>query len=205
MGVLGTIFMGIASPTESASVGAAGSIACAAINRRLNWPMIKDACYSTLKVSAMALWIIIAAFSFKAVFIGVGGPQLASDFASGLDVPPIAIILFMQLSYMFLGCFLEEVTIIMITMPVYLPIVTGLGFDPVWFGVLFLVNMQMAMLTPPFGYGLFYMRGVAPPGVTIGDIYKSIIPFIPLQLIGLFLVLFIPQLALWLPNLVFGL
>jgi TRAP-type mannitol/chloroaromatic compound transport system permease large subunit len=90
-------------------------------------------------------------------------------------------------------------------MPVYLPIVTGLGFDPVWFGVLFLVNMQMAMLTPPFGYGLFYMRGVAPPGVTIGDIYKSIIPFIPLQLIGLFLVLFIPQLALWLPNLVFGL
>jgi TRAP-type mannitol/chloroaromatic compound transport system permease large subunit len=111
----------------------------------------------------------------------------------------------MQVTYFILGCLIDEITMLLLTLPVYIPILTALGFDPVWFGVLFMVNMQMAYLTPPFGFTLFYMKGVAPPQVTIVDIYKSVIPFVSLQWIGLLLVLFFPQLALWLPNVVFGL
>ena len=151
------------------------------------------------------MWILIGAYCFKAVFIGVGGPALARDFVTGLDVPPIFIIFLMQVSYMILGCFIEELPILMITMPAYLPIVASFGYDITWFGVLFIVNMQMAFLTPPFGFCLFYMRGIAPPEVTMGDIYRSILPFIPLQLTCVLLVMFFPQLVLWLPDLVFGL
>ena len=100
---------------------------------------------------------------------------------------------------------MEEITMLVLTIPVYLPILLGLGYDPVWFGVLFIVNMQMGYLTPPFGFTLFYMKGIAPPGVSLGDIYRSVIPFVALQWIGLLLVLFLPQLALWLPEVVFGL
>jgi len=205
MAVLGTIFLGICSPTEAAAAGAVGAVACAAIHRRLSWKMIKEAAYSTFRMSGMVMWILIGAYCFKAVFIGVGGPALARDFVTGLDVPPIFIIFLMQVSYMILGCFIEELPILMITMPAYLPIVADLGYDITWFGVLFIVNMQMAFLTPPFGFCLFYMRGVAPPEVTMGDIYRSILPFIPLQLTCVLLLMFFPQLALWLPDLVFGL
>lgn len=200
--VLGTIFMGICSPTEAASAGAGGAIACAAIHRRLSWTMIKEAGYTTFRITGMVMWIMISAYCFKAVFTGIGGPALARDFIGGLEISPIAVILMMQLSYMFLGCFLEEMAIMMITLPVYVPIVVSLGFSPLWFGVVFIVNMQMAYLTPPFGFCLFYMKGVAPPEVTMGDIYRSIIPFIPLQLTVVLLVVFFPQLALWLPKLI---
>lgn len=204
MAVLGTIFLGIASPTEAASVGAAGAMACAAINRRLNWAMVKRATFETFKIGGMVMWIMIGAYAFKAVFTGVGGPAFARSFVLGLEVSPIFVILMMQLSYMFLGCFLEEMTIMMITLPAYLPIVSALGYDLVWFGVLFIVNMQMAYLTPPFGFCLFYMRGVAPKDITMGDIYRSVIPFVGMQFIGVMAVLFFPQLAVWLPNLLFA-
>jgi tripartite ATP-independent transporter DctM subunit len=202
MAVLGTIFMGIASPTEAASAGAAGAIACSAINRRFNWPMIWDACYETFRITGMVMWIMIGAYAFKAVFVGIGGPEFARNLVLGLEVNPLFVIAMMQLSYMFLGCFLEEMAIMMITIPAFVPIVTALGFSKVWFGVLFLVNMQMAYLTPPFGFCLFYLRGVAPPGVSLADIYRSILPFIPLQLTCLILLLFFPQIALWLPSVI---
>ena len=205
VGVLGSIFGGIASPTESAAVGAGGAIVCAAIYRRLNWQMLKEACYRTIMVTGMCMWILFGAMSFSSVFIATGGPQLVEEFVLGLEVAPIAIIFMMMLSYFILGCFMEDLTMLLLTIPIYLPILLGLGYDPVWFGVLFMVNMQMAFLTPPFGFTLFYMKGVAPPEVTIGDIYRSVIPFVGLQWIGLLLVLFFPQLALWLPEIVFGL
>jgi len=203
--VLGSIFAGIASPTESAAVGAGGAVICAAVHRKLNWQLLKEAAYRTFTVSGMVMWIFFGAFCFSAVFISTGGPHLIEGMLLGLEVEPIIVVLVMMLTYFVLGCVVDEITIMVLTIPVYMPILIGLGFDPVWFGVLFYINMQIAYLTPPFGYCLFYMKGVAPPGVTMGDIYRSILPFIGLQWIGLLAVLFFPQLALWLPEVVFGL
>lgn len=203
--VLGSIFAGIASPTEAAAVGAFGAIICAAIHRRLNWQLLRDAAMRTATINGMIMWILFGAFIFAATFIQTGGPTVVKEFVLGLAVAPIVVIFVMQLSYFILGCLVDEITILFITIPIYMPILVGLGYDPVWFGVLFIVNMQMAYLTPPFGFTLFYMRGIAPPGVTLMDIYRSILPFIGLQAIGLMLVLFIPQLALWLPDVVFQL
>jgi len=203
--VLGSIFGGLASPTEAAAVGALGAIICAAIHRRLSWTMLKEAAMRTASITGMVMWILFGAFSFASVFISSGGPTVVKEFVTGLDVPPIFIIFMMQVSYLILGCFMDEIVILFLTIPIYMPILVGLGYDPVWFGVLFIVNMQMAYLTPPFGYTLFYMRGIAPPGVTLMDIYRSVIPFVGLQAIGLILVLVFPQLTLWLPDVVFGL
>lgn len=203
--VLGSIFGGIASPTESAAVGALGAVICAAIHRRLNWTMFREAAVRTASVTGMVMWILFGAFCFASVFISTGGPTAVKEFVTGLDVPPIFVIFMMQVSYMILGCFMDEITILFLTIPIYMPILVGFGYDPVWFGVLFIVNMQMAYLTPPFGLTLFYMRGIAPPGVTLMDIYRSVIPFVGIQLIVLILVLFFPPLSLWLPDVVFGL
>ena len=203
--VLGSIFGGIASPTESAAVGALGAVICAAIHRRLNWTMFREAAVRTASVTGMVMWILFGAFCFASVFISTGGPTAVKEFVTGLDVPPIFVIFMMQVSYMILGCFMDEITILFLTIPIYMPILVGFGYDPVWFGVLFIVNMQMAYLTPPFGFTLFYLKGVAPPGVTLMDIYRSVIPFVGIQLIVLILVLFFPPLSLWLPDVVFGL
>jgi tripartite ATP-independent transporter DctM subunit len=204
MAVLGTIFLGIASPTEAASAGAVGSLVVAAINRRLTWSVLKGAVHTTFRATCMIMWILVGAYAFKAVFIGTGGPGLAQSFLGGLDVAPIIVVMMMQVTYLFLGCFLDDIVQMVITIPIYLPILTSLGFDPVWFGVLFLINMQLGYLTPPFGVCLFYLKGVAPPQISMADIYRSVGPFLPLQFTVLMLVLFFPQLALWLPNLVFG-
>lgn len=203
--VLGSIFGGIASPTEAAAVGALGAVICAAIHRRLSWTMLKEAAVRTASVTGMIMWILFGAFCFASVFISTGGPTVVKEFILGVDVPPIFVIFMMQVSYMILGCFVDEITILFLTIPIYMPVLVGFGYDPVWFGVLFIVNMQMAYLTPPFGFTLFYMRGIAPPGVTLMDIYRSVIPFVGIQLIVLILVLFFPPLSLWLPDVVFGL
>ena len=202
--VLGTIFAGIASPTEAAAAGAIGAVVCAAIHRRLNRAMFKEATMSTFKISGMVMWILIGAYVYKAVFFGVGGPALIREFLGGLPVAPMVIVFMMQVSFMILGCFLSELPIMMMTLPAYIPVIEMFGYSKIWFGVLFLVNMQMAYLTPPFGFCLFYMKGVAPPEISMGDIYRSILPFIALQLICLLLVMFYHQLALWLPDLVFA-
>ncbi len=203
--VLGSIFGGIAAPTEAAAVGALGAIICAAIHRKLNWPVLRDAAMRTASITGMVMWILFGASCFSSVFTSTGGPAVIRDAILGLDVAPIYIVLIMQLSYVVLGCFLDEISILFLTVPIYMPILVALGFDPVWFGVLFTINMQLGYLTPPFGFTLFYMRGIAPPGVSLVDIYRSILPFLPLQFVVLMLVLFFPQLALWLPNEIFGL
>ena len=202
---LGTILLGICSATEAAAAGAIGTVICAVIHRRLNWAMIKEASYTSLKISTMVIWIVIGAFCFKAVFIGVGGAGIAKDFVTGLEVSPITVIIIMQISYIFMGCFMDCWAQLLITLPVYLPIVISFGYSPVWFGILFFVNSTMADITPPYGFSLFYMRGVAPPEITMGDIYRSILPFLPLQLFCVILLVFFPQIVLWLPNLLFAL
>jgi len=202
--VLGSIFTGAATPTEAAGVGALGALICAIISRKLNWEIIKDSSFRSVRTSAMAIWILFGATAFASVYTALGGGQMVTDFVTGLEISRWAIIVGMQVSLIFLGCFLDALSILMITVPVFLPIIKTLGFDPVWYGVVFCVNMELAYLTPPFGFNLFYMRGVAPKEITMGDIYRSVIAFLPLQAIGLILVIVFPNIVLWFPNAIFG-
>ncbi|MBF0199991.1 MAG: TRAP transporter large permease subunit [Desulfamplus sp.] len=201
--VLGSIFKGIASPTEAAAVGAGGALLSAVINRRFNWEMIKDACYRTMMINGMIMWILFGATCFTSVFFRTGGQGIISDMMLGIENPAyiFGIIL---VTLIVLGFFLDEITQIMITVPVFLPIIVQLGYDPVWFGVLFMTQVQMDYLTPPFGFTLFYLKGVAPPEVSMGDIYRSIFPFLCIQLFVVILILLFPQIVLWLPDNVFG-
>lgn len=202
VGVLGSIYAGIATPNEAAGVGCLGAIVSAVIYRRFTWESLKESVYATAKISAMILWITIGARCFISVFSAVGGDDLVRHFVTGLDVNRWVILIVIQLILVFLGLFLDEIGIILLCVPIFLPIVEALHFDPVWFGVLFLVNAQMDYITPPFGYTLFYLKGVAPAEVTMGDIYQSVIPFVLLQAFGLALCMVFPDLILWLPNLV---
>jgi len=203
--MLGSIFLGIASIMESAAVGAATTLFFVGVRRKLNWQLFKEACYRTFVVNCIIMWIIFGAKIFATIFIDIGTAGLMKEALIGLRVSPIVLVAVMQLSYMLLGCIVEEVTMICLTIPVYAPILMALHLDPIWFGVLFIINMQLGYLTPPFGYCLFYMRGVAPPAIAITDIYRSILPFLAIQTCVLALVLFHPQLALWLPGILFGL
>jgi len=203
--ILGTIFFGIASPSESAAVGAGAAILCVAAKKRLSWELLKETCYRTFSITGMVMWIIFGAKMFATVFVTVGAADLIRQTFLNLDVPPRVMVLFMQLTYIVLGCITEEITMMSLTIPIYAPILAALGFDPVWFGVLFMVNMQVGYLTPPFGYCLFYLKGVAPPEVRTIDLYRSVWPFILIQIAVLVLLVFFPQLALWLPNEVLGL
>ena len=199
--VLGVIFAGIASPTEAAAIGAAGSLGCAAIYRNLTWQLMKKACIETMKLNCMVLWIMIGASAFTGVYTAIGAPDLAQKVIAGLEINRWLVLVIIQVTYFILGCFLDPTGILMITVPIYVPVIKALGFDPLWFGVLFVMNMEMGFLTPPFGFNLFYMKALVPKSITMQDIYRSIIPFVALQAIGLALVMIFPQIATWLPSL----
>lgn len=199
--VLGVIYTGIATPTEAAAVGALGAFICAVIHGRFNLKLVTEVIRSTLGITCMVMWIVAAASIFNSLYIAVGGRELIVNMVTGWDVSPWLIIIGMQLSLFFLGMIMDDYAIVMLTAPIYAPIVAAMGFDPIWFGVLFILNMQMAYLTPPFGFNLFYLKGVVPKGITMGDIYTSVIPFIAIQALGLALVMAFPKIALWLPNL----
>lgn len=203
VGVLGVIFTGVATPTEAAAVGAFGSLICAVIYRRLSWQMFKEASLLTLRVSCMVLFIVFAAKAFASVYTGIGAPELIKHAMSSMPGGKWGIIICIQAIWIFLGCLLDSIGILVITGPIFIPIVKMLGFDPIWFGVIFVVNMEMGFLTPPFGFNLFYMKGVAPEGITMGHIYNSVLPFILLQLTGLILVMVFPEIVTWLPGVIF--
>jgi tripartite ATP-independent transporter DctM subunit len=198
--VLGTIFTGIAAPTEAAGVGAAGAIILTSIQGRLKWKGIVQAAENTLKSSAMVMWTIFGANIFVGLYVMVGGGRFVTDLLLGTGLSPWGIIIIMQLILIFLGCFIDWVGIIMLCVPIFGPVVRQLGFDPVWFGVLFATNLQISFLSPPFGYALFYLKGVAPPEVSTTDIWKSSAPFIGLQVLGVMLVMAFPQIVLFLPS-----
>ena len=200
--VLGTIFSGAASPTEAAAVGVAGALFSALVNRRLNWAMLSDAAVRTMGITGMIMWILFGAACFTSIFFRTGGQAFIADFVLGLE-NPILIFGFILAVMIVLGFFLDEITQVMITVPVFLPIIVQLGYDPVWFGVLFMTQVQMDYLTPPFGFCLFYMKGVAPPEVSMGDIYHSILPFVLIQLAVVIFILVFPGVVTWLPNLLF--
>ncbi len=201
--VLGTIFSGVASPTEAAAVGVAGALFSAFVNRRLNWAMLTDAAMRTMSISGMIMWILFGAACFTSIFFRTGGQAFISDFLLGLENPVLIFGVILGVMIV-LGFFLDEITQVMITVPVFLPIIVALGYDPVWFGVLFMTQVQMDYLTPPFGFCLFYMKGVAPPEVSMGDIYRSILPFVLIQLAVVIFILIFPGVVMWLPNLLFN-
>jgi tripartite ATP-independent transporter DctM subunit len=198
--VLGSIYTGMATPTEAAGVGAVGAVFCAVVHRRFNWQIVKNACYATLRLTCMIVWITIAAKIFVYTFTAIGGVNLIKEMVIGLQVNRWIILIGIMLSSVFTGMFLDEIGEILLSIPIFLPIIKSLGFNTIWFGILYLINAQMDYITPPFGYTLFYLRGVAPEGITMGDIYRSIIPFVILQAIGLGLCMVFPQIVLWLPN-----
>jgi tripartite ATP-independent transporter DctM subunit len=199
--VLGLYMMGVTTVMESAAVGAVCSIGAAAIHRKLNWRLISESMDEGLRLSCLFLWILIAAFLFSAVYDGLGGVKVIEPLFSGLT-NPMAIIIVMQLTFIGMGTFLDDTAMLLIVAPLYLPMVRNLGLDPVWYGVLYVITCEMAYLTPPFGYTLFIMKGVVPKdsGITLGDIYRSVIPFVAIQAACLALVIAFPQLALWLPH-----
>ena len=201
--VLGSIFLGMTTPTESAAVGALGALICAAIYRRLNWQMFKEAAFRTLKITCMVMWVMLAAMLFVSVYQGMGAPQMIENLLTTIPVSKWTILIMMQITWLGLGCFVDSTSIIFITGPVFIPVAVHLGFDPIWFGIVYAVNVEAGYLTPPFGMNLFYMKGIVPKCITMLDIYRSVLPFVMLQVIGLVCVILFPPLATWLPGMLF--
>ena len=198
--VLGTIYKGVATPTEAAGMGAFGSLIAALVNRKLTWNTLKTSTTGSLRTSAMCLWLVISAYCFCSIYSGSGAKDLVLETLTGLPVNRYVVMVAIQFMLIILGMFLDPMGIIMIATPIFLPVITALGFDPLWFGILFTMNLEMAYLTPPLGFNLFYLKGVTPPSVTMADIYRSVTPFVLLQALGLAIVVIYPQIALWIPS-----
>jgi tripartite ATP-independent transporter DctM subunit len=195
--VLGSIYGGIASVTEAASMGAFGVLIAIAIRRELSFRVLQESVTQTLNTCGMIIWIGIGAATLVGVYNLMGGNRFVSQTILGIDAAPIVIILIMMGILAVLGLFLDWIGIAMLTLPIFVPIIKELGYDPIWFGILFCVNMQVSFLSPPFGPAAFYLKGVAPPGIELPHIFKAVLPFIALQVIVLMLLLFIPDLAMW--------
>ena len=204
--VLGSIFAGIASPTEAAAVGAVGATLLTIVNKKFNLALLQEVMLSTVKLTCMVFIILCGAAAFGLVFRGLGGDQLVRGFLGGIaDQYSKTAVLFIVMGVIFIiGFFLDFIEITFIHVPVLAPIMIDFGYDPVWFCILLAVNLQTSFLTPPFGFSLFYLKAVTPPEISTGDIYRGIIPFVLFQLIGLAIVVFFPQLATWLPDIVYG-
>ncbi len=202
--VLGSIVAGVATTTEAAGLGAFGAMILALGYRRFTWGAINDAAQATLKITCMVMILFLGGNAFQSIFMGLGGGDAVSDLLLGMKVSPYAILFIMMGIVFFLGMFIDWLGILLIVVPVFAPVVEEIGFNPLWFGTLICVNLQMAFLTPPFGYSLFYLRGIAPAEMTMGLIYKGVVPFICLQWLGLILCIVFPDLILWLPRAFFG-
>ena len=202
--VLGAIFGGFATPTEAAAIGVFGAMFATFVNRQLSWGVIHDAAISTLKLTALVMWILFAAHAFSTAYTALGAHGLIQNLMGYIPGGKWGALAFMLFVLFLFGMVLDPVGIMLITLPVFLPIISAAGFDPIWFGILFIIMMEVGYMTPPFGFNLFYLKGVAPPGVTMGDIYASVVPYVLVTLLGLFLIILIPNIALYLPNLFYG-
>lgn len=201
----GLFVMGITSLVESSAVGATAATIAAFAKGSLNKKVIEKTVRKTLGISCMFMWIILAALCFGAVFDGIGAVKaIESLFITQWDLSPWEVLIMMQLSYLLMGTFLDDTAMLVIVAPLYVPLVIALGFDPIWYGVLYTITCQIAYMTPPFGYNLFLMRAMAPKEITLIDIYRSIIPFVLIMTLALILVMVFPQIALWLPEYVYS-
>jgi tripartite ATP-independent transporter DctM subunit len=199
--VVGVIFLGIATPSEAAATGAVGTFIIALIYKKLTWKVTVKAVKGTISISGMLFLIIAGAMAFSQVLGFSGASAGLSEMAAGLALPPIVIIIIMQIIILFLGGFMDVVSIMMIVLPIFVPLVRSLEFNPVWFAVIFLLNIEMASTSPPFGMSLFVMKGVAPLDTTMSDIYKGALPFLGCDLFVMIMLFIFPSLALWLPGL----
>jgi tripartite ATP-independent transporter DctM subunit len=201
--VLGVIFLGIATPTEAAATGALGSLILAAIYRGLNIDMLKKSLSGTLHVTIMAFMIIAASKTYSSILAYTGATRGLVEFVTNLEMSPLLylIIMMLMLILMILGTFMEQVSMMMVTIPIFLPLIKSLGFDPIWFALLMLLNLEMAMSTPPFGMLLFVMKGSAPKGTTLGEICLAAAPFLVCDLIVMIILIAFPNLVLFLPGL----
>ncbi|SNZ21498.1 TRAP transporter large permease [Cohaesibacter gelatinilyticus] len=201
----GLFLMGVTSLVESSAVGAASAMGAAAIKGLLNKQLIESTVRKTLGISCMFMWIILAALCFGAVFDGLGAVRaIRTLFLDDLGLGPWEILIMMQLSYILMGMFLDDTAMLVIVAPLFIPLVGSLGFDLIWYGVLYTITCQIAYMTPPFGYNLFLMRAMAPPTISLIDIYRSVVPFVAIMVLGLALVTIFPELATWLPEKVYA-
>ncbi len=215
--VLGIIFAGIATPVEAAGVGTFGALVVAAMHRRLSLENVRSAAMTTLRVTGMVLWIIFGATLFVGFYVVNGGQEFINDTIIGTGLGSYGILVLMMVILVILGMFLDWVGILLLAVPIFIPLMQSMSFDGVfgmpgvapedmalWFGVVYMVNMQMSFISPPFGYALFYLKSVAPPEVTMGQIYRSSLPFLFLQAVGLAICIIFPEVVLWLPRMVYG-
>lgn len=202
--VLGSIIAGIATPTESGAIGVVGAIFLAIIFKRFKADMFLHAGFQTATLVSVAMWIIFGASVFSNFHLLMGVQNMVAGFTEGLDLPPIMIILMFQLLMLLLGFIIDEFIIVLMCAPIFTPIAVSLGYDPIWFGVLMIINILIAVQTPPYGFALFYLKGIAPPDIGMSEIYKSVTPFILLNLTVLILCMVFPEIVTWLPNTVMG-
>jgi tripartite ATP-independent transporter DctM subunit len=201
----GLFLIGITSLVQCSAVGAAATTIAAIVKGRLNRRVLDETLKNTLSVSCMFMWVIFAALCFSSVFDGLGAVHaIKSLFIERWGLSPWGVLIMMQLSYILMGTFLDDTAMLIIVAPLYVPLVINLGFNPVWYGVLYTITCQIAYMTPPFGYNLFLMKAMAPKEVTLADIYRSITPFVLVMMVGLVIVMLFPGIAMWLPNLYFG-
>jgi tripartite ATP-independent transporter DctM subunit len=199
--VLGVIYTGIATPTEASGIGAFGAFLILVLTRRFTWKVLQESVARTLSITVMGLWIVLGAKSFTHIYVTIGAVDLVSGIINNLAVSPWLIIILMQLILIALGMFIDTLGVMLITIPIFVPLIISMRFDPVWFGILYTINMEMGYITPPFGFNLFYMKSIVEPmGFGMEDVYRSIAPFFFLEILGLVIVMIFPQLCLWLPS-----
>ncbi len=202
--VLGSIITGIATPTESGAIGVVGALVLAVLFKRFKPAMFKAAGFETTVLVSVAMWIIFGASVFSNFHLLMGVQDMVASFTQDLGLPPLAVIILFQVIMLLLGFIIDEFIIVLICAPLFTPIVVSLGFDPIWFGILMILNIEIAVQTPPYGFALFYLKGIAPPSVSMLDIYKSVTPFVLLKLSVLIVCMLFPELVLWLPNKLMG-
>ena len=202
--VMGTILAGVATPTEAAALGCTGAVVLAIAGRKFSWDVISQASVATLRTTAMIMLLFIGGKLFSVVFLSMGGGDAVADLLLGMDVHEYVVLAIMMAVVFIMGMFIDWAAILLVVVPIFTPIAMDLDFDPLWFAMLICVNLQTSFLTPPFGYSLFYFKGVAPPEYTMGHIYKGILPFVGIQVIGLATMIFFPEIITWLPSIFFG-
>lgn len=198
--VMGSIYLGLASVTESAGMGVAGTVLSCWLRGELTWRLLREAALQTMATCGTVLWLVLGTNALIGVYNVMGGIQFAQGLFTGLPFAPVVVIAIMVAVFVFMGMFIDWIGILLLTMPVFVPTIRALGYDPVWFGVVFNISMQVAYLTPPFAPAAFYLKGVAPPDLALEEIFSAMWPFVGLQVLGLVLVIAFPQIALWLPS-----
>lgn len=198
--VIGTLFMGIAAPAEAGAMGAVGGLIVTAASRRLNWQVVQEALMTTLRVTSFVLFIVMGGKLFMGVFLRLGGGDVITNSLLGLPFGSYGIMLAMLGVVFISGCFMDYLALIYILVPIFHPMIVDMGMDPIYFAALFACCLQIGNVTPPFAYSVFYLKGVSPPEVTIGDLYRAAVPFVILQTVGVVILLFVPQIITWLPN-----